>query len=165
MFLFVLEHRPPESPSLSDRQQRHIFPFKHPPRTSSAPALERLEKPYDRFPEGIFPLPLLPNTSNNRHRSFGWRARNQRVPFILTHPLQVIPFAACFMLPWAFCLLWDAGVCSQGSCLCSGRQVDAGDLPGSPSIHTHIPDNFWDTKEQESNMPFEAVSLTGQFVT
>lgn len=135
----VLIGRPPESPSPPDRQQRRIFPFKHAPRMSLAPALERLEKPWDRFPEGIFLLPLLPTTQNTRHQSFAWCGRNRRVPFILTQSLffflQGIPFAASFMLPWVFCLLWDGGLCSQG--LCSGCWEGAGDLPGSPSIHTH----------------------------
>jgi len=139
MFLFVLEHRPPASPSLSDRQRWHIFPAKHSPRMSLVPALERLEKPQDTFPAGIFSSYCFPPPQNNRHQSFDWRAGNWRVLFILTHLLQVIPFAGCFMLPFAFCLLWDPGVCSQGRCLCSGCRVDAGDLPGSSS--THIPSN------------------------
>lgn len=83
----ILIGRPPESPSPPDRQQRCIFPFKHAPRMSLAPALERLEKPWDRFPGGIFLLPLLLTTQNTRHQSFAWRGRNQSVPFILTQSL------------------------------------------------------------------------------
>lgn len=136
MFWFILEHRHPESPNISERQQRHIFPFKYHPRMSLAPAFERLAKPQDRFPEEIFLFPLLPTTPNDRHQSFGLHGRNQRVPFILIH-----------LLKW---FLWLSISCFHGPSACSGTQdcacraavfvLDAGCWsPPRIPIYTNIP--------------------------
>lgn len=169
MFWFILEHRHPESPNVSERQQRHIFPFKYHPRMSLASAFERLEKPQDRFPEEIFLFPLLPTTPNDRHQSFGWHGRNQRVPFILIHLLKWFLWLpiSCFHGPSVCSGTQDC--CLQGSCLCSGcRMLESSQDPhlykhSSPLLPV-LTSNFWDTKQQKSNRSFEAVSLIGQFV-
>lgn len=136
-FWFLIDHRPPQSPSVSEWQQRHIFPFEYHPRMSLAPALERLEKPQDRFPEEIFLFLLLPTTPNDRHQSFGWHCRNQEVPFILTHSsFEIIP--------------WLPISCFHGRSACSGTRdcasraavfvLDAGCWrPPRIPIYTHIP--------------------------
>lgn len=109
----------------TDRQQRHIFPFKYPPRMGLASALERLEKPQDSFPEGILLLALLPTTPNDRHPSFGWPARNWRVPFNTYSSLASDSFCCLFcasmvlllalgcrgVLPGQLSLLWMPGRC------------------------------------------------------
>lgn len=120
-------------------------------------------------PGQIFLLPLLPTTPNDRHPSCGRRARNQRVPFVLVHLCKGFLFlpVTCFHGPSARSGMWGVLPGQPSLFWMPARCWKPPRIPNytHPHPHTPLPAGFWGTNQQESTTQFEAVSLTGQFVT